>query len=394
MKKSVKAVLISILVLVIGLIAYLALNTDPSKEETPISLPTPDEQTPSTENSSRQPPLAVNPSNQKIESLLHFIQTDLTDQHGVFTNYQPSKEDQDVATGHEVLSESAGFMMAYAASAQMKELFQQELIKMQQTFDNDQLFGYRYSPLKNKLYPVNAAVDDLRIIRILDHAAKVFDEPSWQALSQDYAKRFSQTNLNDDQLIDFYDSQLGLKNQQITLCYIDLSALALLPLNDKKQEQLLQTQATILANGYLSDDFPLYETRYNYETKAYEGDTINIVESLMTILHLVRQEKAQPASLEYLKRQTPKGQLYNRFTREGKSLDHNQSTATYALVAIIAARIGDVDFYRDAIQQMETFRVTDNGSAFYGAFGDPNSQTFYSFDNLLALLAYQANPTA
>ncbi|MBP1039476.1 hypothetical protein I6N95_00510 [Vagococcus sp. BWB3-3] len=395
MKKKSKALAVLLFLMFAAILFFSVLHISTKREETPISLPAPDDHEAENTSVSRQPPLDVNHGDVKIDRLLAFIKDNMMDQYGVFTNYQQTKEDQEVATGHEILSESAGFMMAFAVSAQMEELFQSEVSKMQRTFDNGSFFSYRYSPLKGKLFPVNAAVDDLRIIRVMDHAADVFEDSSWRNLSQTYAKRFSQTNLIDDHLIDFYDGSSKQKSQHITLCYIDLAALKLLPLNEKSLKQLLTTQEKILTEGYLSDEFPLYQTRYNYETKGYEdSQQINIVESLISLLHLVRQEKQQPESIAFLKSQTAKGKLYNRYSQDGQVVDDNQSTAAYALTAIIAARLGDVDFYQTAIKQMEKFQVTDSSSLFYGAFGNAASQEFYSFDNLLALLAYQANPTA
>lgn len=395
MKKMTKAIAVLLLLVLVTFLFFSVIRNSNKKDETPISLPAPDEHGEDKTTSSQQPPLEVNHSDLKIDRLLRFIKENMTDQHGIFTNYQPSKEDQEMATGHEVLSESAGFMMAFAVSAQMKELFQTEVSKMQRTFDNGKLFSYRYSPLKEKLFPVNATVDDLRIIRVLDHAADVFDDTSWRNLSQTYAKRFSQTNLIDTHLIDFYDSDLEQKNQQITLCYIDLAALKLLPIGDNAREKLVKTQEKILIEGYLSDDFPLYQTRYNYESKSYQdSEKVNVVESLISLLHVVRQDKQHAESIDFLKNQTAKGKLHNGYSKNGDVVDDNQSTAAYALVAIIAARIGDVTFYDSAIKQMEKFQVADTHSPFYGAFGNAATQEFYSFDNLLALLAYQANPSA
>lgn len=395
MKKNAKALIILLLLIFTTILFFSILHISNKNEETPDSLPAPDDYRAENTTPSQQPPLEVDQENPKIEHLLDFINNEMSDQYGIFTNYQKTKEDQNMATGHEVLSESAGFMMAFAVSAQMEDLFKTEVSKMQRTFDTGKLFSYRYSPLKKKSYPVNATVDDLRIIRVLDHASDVFEDPSWRNLSQTYAKRFSQTNLIGDHLIDFYDGDLGIKSQQITLCYIDLTALALLPLNKKSLDKLLKTQETILTEGYLSDEFPLYQTRYNYDIQQYQdSQQINIVESLISLLHLVRQDKQRPESIAYLKNQTAKGKLYNVYNPKGQVVDENQSTAAYALSAIIAARLGDVDFYETSIKHMEKFQVVDQQSPFYGAFGDASTHEFYSFDNLLALLAYQANPTA
>lgn len=60
-------------------------------------------------------------------------------------------------------------MLAAVRSGE-KERFAEEWALAKQTFDMKGGFSYRYSPKQQKLYPVNAAVDDLRIIRALYEA--------------------------------------------------------------------------------------------------------------------------------------------------------------------------------------------------------------------------------
>ncbi|MNV70556.1 hypothetical protein D3C71_1635280 [compost metagenome] len=55
---------------------------------------------------------------------------------------------------------------------------------------------------------------------------------------------------------------------------------------------------------------------------------------------------------------------------------------------MIGAEIGDESLYHRSIERMNEFRVTDVGSPLYGGFGDVASGQAYSFDNLMALLAY------
>lgn len=55
---------------------------------------------------------------------------------------------------------------------------------------------------------------------------------------------------------------------------------------------------------------------------------------------------------------------------------------------MIGAVLEDGDLYQSSIERMNEFRVTDPVSPLYGGFGDPASGQAYSFDNLMALLAY------
>ncbi|MNI94960.1 hypothetical protein D3C73_1531470 [compost metagenome] len=59
---------------------------------------------------------------------------------------------------------------------------------------------------------------------------------------------------------------------------------------------------------------------------------------------------------------------------------------------MIGAEIGDNELYQSGMERMNEFRVSDPASPLYGGFGDPNTGQAYSFDNLMALLAYSSRP--
>lgn len=82
------------------------------------------------------------------------------------------------------------------------------------------------------------------------------------------------------------------------------------------------------------------------------------------------------------------GTLYGQYTREGIPTNTIQSTAIYALTAMIGSELDDQELYENSIQRMSQFQVNDAGSPLYGSFGDTKSQTVYSFDNLMALLTF------
>lgn len=177
-------------------------------------------------------------------------------------------------------------------------------------------------------------------------------------------------------------------NSFVTLCYIDLSVLQKLSISSELQENLLKNMSGILEEGYLSDSFPFYETRFDYQSGQYSSEGINSVESLLTILHLAETGRQKPASISYIKAQVAAGTLFGQYTREGKPANDIRSTAVYALTAMIGAVLEDGDLYQSSIERMNEFRVTDPVSPLYGGFGDPASGQAYSFDNLMALLAY------
>ncbi|GGF93364.1 hypothetical protein GCM10010912_42910 [Paenibacillus albidus] len=321
-------------------------------------------------------------------ALESFIHTKLTGPHGVFTNLLETRQEGEAATGHEVLSESASILMRYAVLTGNEEQFAEQWKLARQTFDMEDGFSYRYSPLLKKRYPVNAAVDDLRLIRALYEAGEQFKNPAYTEEADRYGQRFYEHNVKDGEMYDFFDENYQITNAFITLCYIDLSTLQKLSIPIESRDTLTRHLKGVLEKGYLSDVFPLYETRFHYESGAYSSENINTVESLLTILHLAEVQQQAPASIAYIKQQVEAGTLYGQYTKEGRPTTDVRSTAIYALTAMIGAETGDNELYNTSIARMNEFRVTDAGSELYGGFGDVGSMQAYSFDNLMALLAY------
>lgn len=322
------------------------------------------------------------------QQLHQFIIQRLSGNDGVFTNYRDTDQSADVATGHEILSESAGLFMRYYALTGQRNDFDAEWTRAKRNFNLGTGFSYRYSPMHQKRYPINAAVDDLRMIRSLHEAALMFKDTRYKEEADTYGSRFYKHNVKNGKLYDFYDETYKVTNAFITLCYIDLKSLQLLPVSVNQKQELASNMLEIQRNGYLSDKFPFYETRYQYDTGSYSSGNINTVESLLTILSLSEVRQQNPASIRYLKEQVQAGKLYGQYTKNGAAANDIQSTAIYAIAAMIGSELGDKTLYEDSIRRMNQFQVQDAGSPLYGGFGDVASQQAYSFDNLMALLAY------
>ncbi|WP_217597340.1 hypothetical protein [Cohnella sp. GbtcB17] len=322
-------------------------------------------------------------------ALESFIENRLTGPDGVYTNLIDTAQNGTSASGHEVLSESAGLSMRYYALSGRREAFESVWSQARAVFDMNASFSYRYSPLSDKRYPVNAAVDDLRIIRALYEAGDAFEAPAYTLEADKYGKRFYTYNVKDGRLYDFYDETYKTTNDFVTLCYIDLKTLGLLKLPDADKKKLLDNARRIAEGGYLGDAFPFYETRYDYGTGKYASpQDIRTVESLVTILHLSEAGLAHPESIAYIKKQVDAGTLFGTYSRTGAAENDVRSTAIYALAAMIGSSAGDKALYEQAIARMNELRTTGSGGPLDGGFGDPATGQAYSFDNLTALLAY------
>jgi hypothetical protein len=98
--------------------------------------------------------------------------------------------------------------------------------------------------------------------------------------------------------------------------------------------------------------------------------------------------RQKPASIRFIREQVGAGTLYGQYTRDGKPANDIRSTAIYAITAMIGAVLGDQSLYRTSIERMNEFRIVNTASPLYGGFGDEATGQAYSFDNLMALLAY------
>ncbi|WP_379138927.1 hypothetical protein [Paenibacillus sp. sgz500958] len=326
---------------------------------------------------------------EKERQLAAFITGRMTGPYGVYTNRIDTDQSGINASGHEVLSESASIMMRYAALAGEKELFDKHWQLAKDTFNMQGSFSYRYSPINGKKYPVNAAVDDLRLIRALYEAGEAFKDSSYMEEADQYGERFYNNNVKNGYMYDLYDENYKVNNKWITLCYINLSTLRNLSINSSEKLVLVGNMQKIAENGYLSDAFPFYETRFNVETGQYSSEDINTLESLLTIWNLAEIGAEKSSSIRYIKAQVREGTLYGKYTRDGVPLNSIQSTAIYAAAAMIGAEIGDEELYLNSMERMNQFRIVDKTSVLYGGFGDAGSGQAYSFDNLMALLAYK-----
>ena len=76
---------------------------------------------------------------------------------------------------------------------------------------------------------------------------------------------------------------------------------------------------------------------------------------------------------------------------EGQPVNGYQydSTAVYALTAMIAREIGDKDLQGKALKKMEIMRIVNTSYAYHGAFGMTDGTGIIAFDQIMAMLAYE-----
>ncbi|MGG5340625.1 hypothetical protein [Enterococcus sp. AZ192] len=378
-------------ILILGVFAYFLFFRQTTKEinvkkvEPEImKLMTTDEQT------FRHKTVKQSPETQeRRDNLKFFIDTKmLLPSGGIITNFLENTESTEVATGHEMLSESSGLYLRNLEMTDTKGRFDAYYKETKKLFYDKVQFSYRIDE-NGKKFPVNASVDDLRIIRALIGASARFGSEDYTKEIDTLAKNFMETSMDDNVLIDFYDVDQKKKSDSTSLFYIDLKTMGYLYKKYDVSADYLQYHYSLIENGYISDTFPFYQTRYNHKTNKYENTgTINVIESLLTILHLGEAGLQKQESIDFIKDQVSKGTLFNSYDLTGVPVDKNQSAAAYALAAVIGAVIHDQELYDSSILILNNFQITDPNSLFYGGFGDIRTKDVFSYNNLMALIAY------
>lgn len=285
-----------------------------------------------------------------------------------------------------ILSESQGMMLEYAALKGDKELFKSTLDYINKYMKNDPLVSWRIQD-KNASR-VNAVIDDLRIYGALKEGYDKFEENNKEL--RKYRKAIYKYNVEEGNLVDSYDFEYSQKAQRLTLCFADFKVLRELKASDRRFNKVYKNSFDIVKNGYINDEFPLYYSWYNYQTKKYEKDELNTAEAMVTLLHLAEIGELKQSTILWLKDTIEKDGVLGRYTVDGNVVSsyEYESTAIYAIVALIGNEIDDRELIDLAVDKMEKMRINDAQSKFNGAFGNLDGSGIYSFDQCMTLLTY------
>lgn len=318
--------------------------------------------------------------------LLNFLDKNMRNADGgIYTNYLDSGKEP--PSGHDVLSESMGLLMEYAVIAEDRELFDGAYTYVKEYLQKKRLFAW-YAEEDGGCAGSNAFLDDIRIAGALMEAHEL-----WGGYEEyrKIAENILIKNSYQGQISSFYDLKQKMAGSEISLCYADFQTLDKLSsaaegFSDRKEKLL-----AVVQEGYIGDDFPLYYSFWSYKTKKYAKDSLNTAEALLTLYHLAEVGLLKSQSLEWLRERLLQNDLAARYETDGsvvQGYDYD-STAVYAIAALIGRESGDAQIYMLALQKMEQTRVTDADSPFYGGFTNKsNGDDLTAFDQLMPLQVY------
>lgn len=313
-----------------------------------------------------------------------FVTDQMGTDGGIHTEYHPSSKEQ--TSQSDVLSESQGLVLEYAAFKGDHALFDTTLGYVEQNMRQNGLTAWRISGGKQD--DVNALIDDFRIYRALSQADVLWGDYSSQLT--DYRTQLKAYALHDGHYIDFYDFKNKQPAERFTLCYADFRAMELLAEQDVSFQTAYENALQLVENGRISDDFPLYYSWYNYKTSAYEETDLNMSEAMVTMLYLSEAGRLPQDTIKWLKDTLADGGIMARYDVKGNVVTgyRYESTATYALLAMIGENVKDPELTGKALNKMEKMRINDTKYVYNGAFGNPDGSGISSFNQLVPMVAY------
>ncbi|MGN0794963.1 MAG: glycosyl hydrolase family 8 [Aristaeellaceae bacterium] len=293
--------------------------------------------------------------------------------------------DGSIRPGDTMLSETQGLLMYYALRAGDQALFDQAWNAARDRLLENGLFAWQAA--NGKRSDVNASLDDLRIIDALYAAAGMWD--GYRADAAELSHKLYNAAVSEQVMRDFARLSDGQACEQVTLCYQHPAAMHRLSALDVRWRGAAASAEKLLKNGIISDAFPLYWPGYDLAAESYTGDTLHMAEALVTVLHAAEAGIAEERTLQWLEATLRQGPLYARYDTQGQVVPGYayESTAVYALAAQIGQTCGRSELTRLALARMERLRCFEG--ALSGGYGRSTDRSFYAYDQLQALLAWQ-----
>lgn len=293
----------------------------------------------------------------------------------VYTEKEEKKSSN--PSGHDVLSESLGIMMEYAALSGDRDLFEKTDLFLQKNLEQDQIYAW-YVTEEGKKATANALLDDLRIYHAFSLANELWgdQEEKMKQLSEGILKH----NTKNSELYSFYDFSQKAPGKEISLNYVDFQTLKLLETQDDTFSAISENMKNIVDQGYISNTFPLYYASYNYKTGKYNTESLHTAEALLTLYHLAQTGTLKETSREWIREQLSENGLYARYETDGSVASgyEYESAAVYAIAALVGIEAKDSDIYTKAIQRMELLMKQNT-----------ETENMRVFDLLMPMLAYE-----
>jgi hypothetical protein len=321
-----------------------------------------------------------NDTEKEIDQLLsqQFITSE-----GLLTSYQGTG----LETNKSILLESQGQLMEYALQIKDKRLFESLLNNVETYFLAPK--GYYYWRLNlPDLHPDNATalVDQLRILRSLDKAGTIFNEPTYKIKTFFIALNLYRYNREGNVFCDSFDGRIGKREHKTSLFYIDPVALETLSGVFPFAKQSVRNTLDILKNAP-NNGLGFFPAYYDSQSKSYVWpEKFTTAEQLYTVDYAQKAGMNVDAYLGFLSKSIRlNGKIFNAYHSDGSSVGVDDSAAVYALAARVFHQAKDINDERWCYERMLAYRI-NNQSDLQGAFAYETTKSAFTFDQMEALL--------
>lgn len=287
---------------------------------------------------------------------------------------------------NEFLSESIGLYLLFLVERDREKEFADQVSVLTDHFlDESNLVAWRLEQKNERIItsPVNAWIDDARIVHALYLAANSFDEPTYAKLAHDISESLTTIAIKDGLPVDYVDLKTKEASDVITLSYLDEAALKLMPASFN----LYSNSKNLLAKAPI--DGPFFAKAYSIKDQSYTFDEeINMIDQLYVALRYEQFSLSTDRFYTFFKEAFEKGPVYGRYDRsKGTPTVTYESQAVYALAVFYLLERGEDELAEMVMIRLRDLAVQDESSDYYGGYIDVLTQHTHSFDNLLPLLA-------
>lgn len=306
-----------------------------------------------------------------LEARNHLIRTNITDR------------------AEEYLSESVGLWLYYLQEVQNEGRFAKQV----------EAFNYHFYQ-KGQIIPwvieqekrenINASIDDLRIMIALHKASEQFQTRPYERQAKAIGQFVVEHQIRARIITDFYDPQYSYASNIITLSYIIPEAY------DYLQEEKMISSDVYDANKALLVDAPLFERsfffpkNYNVEQQTYHYDErVNMIDQYYVGFHRAEWGGDVSKLVQFTKEKlAADGKIYGGYhLHSAQPTVTYESASTYALAILMMLALQEHDVAKQLYSAMQTLRVDDENSDYYGGYIDIWSKDTHMFDNVLPLIA-------
>lgn len=296
---------------------------------------------------------------------------------GFFRTGLADTDQQETASGQDVLSESVGLLMLYYLKWDRPAEFGRQVdIINDYFFNNNGLIKWRIRREKSE-ETVNATIDDFRIIKALLLAGSRWGRDDYIHTAKELSARLLIHCVTGDSLKSF-DSP---DSPEAPFAYYDFEAMQLMGRFDKEWKRLSEAGMKNILNRKV-EGLPFFRDAWFSGHEGYPT-----LENLLILMHLSEAGVKDTKSAAWLKGQLKGKGLFGSYSVEGKPLSPVESPAIYAAAALIGDLYGDRELYSLANERLKGMQNMKKNE-YYGGFIDLSSISAYSFDQLMPLLAY------